>query len=649
MPPTLEELRERARPWAEPVPGGAPAGVQAKHEPTYEAITAEVAKLESPASSGVRWDNVVQGASELLKGTTKDLWLASYMAYGLYATRGVDGAATGAAIIAEVAERYWPDLYPELKRLRGRANAVGWFVERLGKMLPTVEQASVTADSLEALSVALKRLSQLSRERFADAAPAFGPLHDAIARLRAGLPEPEPTPPVDTAAPATPTDPAEALASAASGDTAAADAASGTASTAAATASANAANPSAATSATAQAANASSAGANATGQAAATQAANANAAAKATGGAGAASPTAQAANAAGVASPTAQATRPATPVVVPPLPSLPAAPDLSSAEAVTDFLRTVGSALLSAAGPLRNASAVDPLPYRLIRMGLWLHLSRPPAAGANGRTSLQPLPDALRAKLETLESNQRWADLLDESESALGQHRFALGLHRFSAAALQGLGETHASARAALVQELGTQLRRMPGVEELLAANGTPLTDERTRDWLRAEVLAAAAPAAPTAPGAAPVALSLPPLALAPEASATGNAPALEEEARALLAEGRVHEAVTLLHGAVAAATTGRARFLSRLALARLCANAGQLPLARAVYDALDEEVSAHSLDTWEPALAAACLEGWLSTRTPGEKEEGRLAVKVRNRYRRLAQLDSSAALRVGA
>ncbi|MFP2931032.1 type VI secretion system domain-containing protein, partial [Pyxidicoccus sp. 3LG] len=125
--------------------------------------------------------------------------------------------------------------------------------------------------------------------------------------------------------------------------------------------------------------------------------------------------------------------------------------------------------------------------------------------------------------------------------------------------------------------------------------------------------------------------------------------PALEEEARALLAEGRVAEAVTRLQAAVSSASTGRVRFLSRLALARLCANAGQLPLARAVYDALDEEVTAHALDTWEPALAAACLEGWLSTRTAGEKEGGRLAAKVRNRYRRLARLDSSAALRVGA
>lgn len=706
MPPTLEELRERARPWAEPVPGASPAGVQAKHEPAYEAITTEVAKLESPAASGVRWDDVVRGAGELLKGTTKDLWLASYMAYGLYATRGLDGAATGAALIAEVTERYWPDLFPELKRLRGRANAVGWFVERLGRMLPTVDQGSVSAESLEALAVALKRLSQLSRERFADAAPAFGPVQDAIARLRAGLPEPVPAASADASADDATSGHGGSAASAgaenfAAGNGSGTTSASG-ASGSGATSNAQANGNGAAVAGNAHANGSGRTGANGHGNAAAgNTGANGNgnstgapdntganghgtaasgntganghgtgatgntgangqgnAAAGNTGANGAANRAAGNTAANGAAGNTAARTgtppgaksantvAPAAPVNVPPLPSLPASPDLSSADAVTDFLRTVGTSLLSAAAALRGASVTDPLPYRLMRMGLWLHLSRPPAAGANGRTTLPSLPDPLRTKLETLESNQRWADLLDEAESALGQHRFALGLHRFSAAALTGLGESHASARASLVQELGVQLRRMPGVEELVAANGKPLTDDATRAWLRAEVLAQGTSASP-APSAEAAPLSLPPLPS--EASTAGSNPALEEEARALLAEGRVHEAVIRLQGAIAAATTGRARFLSRLALARLCANAGQLPLARAVYDALDEEVSVHSLDSWEPALAAACLEGWLSTRTPGEKEGGRLAVKFRNRYRRLARLDSSAALRVGA
>ncbi|WIG98279.1 type VI secretion system protein TssA [Myxococcus sp. SDU36] len=632
MPPTLEQLRERALPWAEPVPGASPAGVQAKHEPAYEAVALEVAKLESPASNAVRWDDVVEGAGALLKHTTKDLWLASYLAYGLYATRGVDGAATGTAVLAEVTERYWQDLFPEAKRLRGRANAVAWFVDRLGRILPTVEQASVRAEPLDALAVAVKRLAQLSRERFSDMAPAFGPLQDAITRLRAGLPEPEPAsvPEGRTASPedADASPPVDGNASSQDEDTAPGEAGERGVRAAESThVTRPGAPPASADTSTKGIDNRSARdavkGNSATGKG-------------------------SAANASSAAANGTQAPPRAAALEVPPLPELPAAPDLSSVEAVTDFLRTVGGALLGAAGALRRASPEDPLSYRLNRMGLWLHLTQPPAADGNGRTQIHPLPDLLRTKLETLEQNQRWGELLDESESALARHRFALTLHRYSATALEGLGAAYAGARTALAQELAIQLRRLTGVETLRSTLDTPLTDDATQAWLRDHVLRVSAPTpAPSAAVSMSTALALGPLALG--ASVHADSAALEAEARTLLEEGRVHEAVTRLQAAVTAASTGRARFISRLELARLCANAGQLPLARAVYDALDEEVSAHALDTWEPALAAACLEGWLQTRTNVEKEAGPVAVKFRNRYRRLALLDSSATLRVGA
>ena len=193
MPPTLESFASVPAPGPSPCPAPPPAGVQAKHEPAYEAITTEVAKLESPAGAGVRWDDVVQGAGELLKGTTKDLWLASYMAYGLYATRGAGRRGHRGRPHRRGDRAVLAGPLPRAEAPARPGHALGWFVERLGRMLPSVDQATVTAESLEALAVALKRLSQLSRERFADSAPAFGPLQDAIARLRAGA-APSPSP-----------------------------------------------------------------------------------------------------------------------------------------------------------------------------------------------------------------------------------------------------------------------------------------------------------------------------------------------------------------------------------------------------------------------------------------------------------------------
>lgn len=546
---SLEELRERARPWLEPISKDTPSGVLAKHDPAYEAVSMEVAKLESPASDAVNWGEVVRGSSQLLQRTTKDLWLASYLAYGLYMTEGLSGAVTGMSVLAAVTDQYWPTLFPEATRLRGRVNAVTWFVERMGRVLPAVKVTAADRELVAHLGEAASRLAELTRTRFEGHAPAFGPLLDAAARLRASLPAEAPA-----VAPSITPPPAPA--------------------------------PSV--------------------------------------------PAAQ------------PALMPQAPAPAPVLSMPSPAAELASAEAATDFLRNVGGSLVSAAGVVRRASVADPLAYRMLRTGLWLHLSQPPSPGANGRTSLPPLPPALRERLERMATNSRWAELLEEAESAMVQNRFALELQRYSASALAGLGPSHTAAREALVLELAAFLRRMPGVVDLLAVDGTPLTDATTKQWLQAEVLTKAAPANATPQPR----LALPPPQFETELATTEGS-ALEEEARALFAAGKPAEAIARLQASVNAATTGRARFVARLSLARMCANSGQLALARALYEALDAECSAQQLDAWEPTLAAACLEGFLTSVIALSKDGDRLEVDLRLRYRRLAQLNASAALRV--
>ncbi|WP_375773426.1 type VI secretion system protein TssA [Archangium gephyra] len=555
MTPSIDTLRERARTWLEPISAEAPCGTPSKHHPTYEAVFTEVAKLESPTGDAVRWEEVVKGAGELLQSTSKDLWLASYFAYGLYATEGLPGAITGATLLAELTENYWQGLFPEASRLRSRGLALSWYVEHMSRVLPTV-QAHVTSPAVvEALAAAVSKLAEVSRARLANQGPALGPLLTSIERLRTSLPNEatpavaatSPTPPALTPSVPTPTPAAPAEAPVAS-------------SPAPAPAPVEAPQPRAST------------------------------------------------------------------VLASQLPTAPTG-ELSSADAATDFLRNLGSSLASAAGVLRRANPADPLAYRILRTGLWLHISQPPPTGAHGRTSLPPLPPPLRTKLETLAAHSRWVELLDETESATAQYRFALDLQRFSANALTALGPPHASAREALLLELSSLLKRLPAVVELVAADGTPLADATTKEWLQREVLAT--------PAAAPRRPSLPPLPRDVEAPPEGAS-----------SEGET-QTVELLQGHVAAATTARARFVARLRLARLCAQSGQASIARALYEVLDAECTSHALDYWEPALAAACLEGFLTCLTLEKDSSNGLVGDFWIRYRRLAQLDPAAALRV--
>ncbi|SEL28266.1 type VI secretion system protein VasJ [Stigmatella aurantiaca] len=541
---------DRALAWLEPISTEAPCGAPSKHHPTYEAVSAEIAKLESPTGDTVRWEEVVRGAGELLRDTSKDLWLASYFAYGLYATEGIPGAITGTTLLTELTERYWQGLFPEASRLRSRSLALTWFVERMGWVLPNVQPHGTSPEQIEALAAAVSKLAEVTRARLAAQAPALGPLLTGIERLRANFPNEAPRP---AAAPQSPppvlAPPLPPPASSPAVETPA--------------------TPSAPLSAPPPA---------------------------------------------------------PPPVLASQLPMLPSG-EPTSVGAVTDFLRNMGASLTSTAVLLRQANPADPLAYRILRTGLWLHISQLPPAQSHGRTALPPLPAALRSKLEILTANARWLELLDEAESATVQHRFALELQRFSVHALTSLGPTHAPAREALLLELSSLLKRLPGVVDLVASDGTPLADAATQEWLHREVLAKPTPA--------PKPRKVPPLPREAKVPPQEALPAQDSET---LEELQSHANT---------ASTGRARFVTRLRLARLCAQEGHTSAARALYEALDAECTASALDAWEPALAAACLEGFLACTTAGKDLPNELVGDFWIRYRRLAQLDTAAALRV--
>ncbi|WNG18831.1 type VI secretion system protein TssA [Cystobacter fuscus] len=539
MPPSLEELRERARTWTEPISEEAPAGRSAKHEPAYDLVAQEVARLESPTGTPVSWSKVVTNAGELLQRRTKDLWLTSYLAHGLHATEGLRGAVTGVTVLTEVLDRYWPTLFPEAQRLRGRVNAVSWFVARMTESLPSVQVTGEDWELVEGLETVTRRLAEVSRVRFEEQGPSLKPLLEGVERLRNRLPasaSPRPPAAEPSARPATPPTPVP---------------------------------------------------------------------------------------------PPAPAT---TPAVLAPSLVLPGEQP-RSADNVLDTLRGIGASLAESARLLREANTADPLAYRLQRVGLWLHFTQPPAPGAEGRTPVPALPTPLREKLERLETHSRWAELLEEAEANLEQYRFVLDLQRYGATALAGLGPTHASAREAVRLEVRALLQRMPDVLGLLASDGTPLADERTRKWVEAEVLERTAPSAP-----------LPRTGERPE----DGTDALPSEVRELLAADRVAEALARLQQQVTTATTGRARFKARLLLGRLCVLSGQHLMAQALYETLVAESTTRGMDEWEPQLSAECLEGLLLVTRTVQKNTPALPREAWPHFIRLSKLDPAAAFRLG-
>ncbi len=215
----MADYQERVSGWLEPIVGDLPAGPEARYDIAYEYIRDQVASLDTPTGGQVIWPEILSKGEALLTTQSKDLLIASYSAYGLYQTEGLNGLASGLWLIAEIADRYWEAGWPKLKRIRARVNAIDWLTERVNQFLPDTQVGSGDQAAVKALKEAAARLSEVVTERFGDSAPKMRPLRESITRLELSLPDggeasAEEAPPTDAPqqAPAPePEAPAEAL------------------------------------------------------------------------------------------------------------------------------------------------------------------------------------------------------------------------------------------------------------------------------------------------------------------------------------------------------------------------------------------------------------------------------------------------------
>ncbi|HJL14169.1 MAG TPA: type VI secretion system ImpA family N-terminal domain-containing protein, partial [Sandaracinaceae bacterium LLY-WYZ-13_1] len=182
------ELAEQAKDWVEPIPGDNPAGIDAKYELEVEELRNDVMALDSPTGGDLKWEHAVPRAGKVLQETSKDLIIASYLAFGLWETRGLEGLAVGLEVLTQICDRYWDECFPPARRIRGRANALSWLLDKIETPLPEV---TLTADDKHAVALldrAAKRFVDVVRDKFEDAAPPVRPLSDNVQRLKMSVP-----------------------------------------------------------------------------------------------------------------------------------------------------------------------------------------------------------------------------------------------------------------------------------------------------------------------------------------------------------------------------------------------------------------------------------------------------------------------------
>ncbi len=313
-----------------------------------------------------------------------------------------------------------------------------------------------------------------------------------------------------------------------------------------------------------------------------------------------------------------------------PAPTAKAVTAADNPEAVGTFLQETGRALVSTANMLRAASIANPLAYRLLRTGLYLHIVAPPPSDGGGKTQIPAVPAARRTALATMEQNGKWEALLDESESALQQARFCLDFHRLSCKALEHLGDTFTPARTAIIAELASLLARLPSLADLIAREGTPLCDGDTKTWLSQVVLAGSGGSGGGGGG---------------EAAADDDA-GIFAQVRGMITGGKASDAMRIATARIDAATTHRQRFARRLLLANVLLETNSALLARGMFAALERELRERGLLEWEPELAGRVLEGFVRAIRAAAKAGARYE-QADAVYERLCLVDPIAAARL--
>jgi type VI secretion system protein VasJ len=598
---------------AQPITPESPCGASATDEPSYENLKAEMAKLQSPTAEPVDWTLVVGLACGILKDTSKDLLVASYLCRGLFELQGYSGLETGLTIYRDLIETYWDALFPQ--RERRRRAAIDWMAEKLGSVLSRRKPAPDDSGAVQHCYGLASQIAGALDEHLGPNSHDMSLLYVPLRELQESLDIPGESQPA-TAAP---------FGQAPESSAAAAQPAEEQRETPGPEALAAETTP-----------------VPSPGTASGTETAPAAAAERP------------------AVTPLERAT--ATPPEAPPesreapQTSAPAAAGgsvevPSSFETETQAFR----ALRDCQGILRNVVAfflrkdlTNPLPYRLNRISTWMLVTQAPPSQEQ-RTQVQPLQPAVIQGYEEMLQQQNYVRLLSEIETFFPKAAYWLDAHRFTAQALEALGSSYAGARQAVIDELASFLRRVPEVLDLTFADGTPFASDEMRAWMEREVLGQTR--SRRRARVAPIPAPSPSEVVVSQTDGDGPAPwtQVAVEAHRLRAEGKVIEGAALFQHGQKRAASQRERFMWQLQQARYCLQVGLIDVAVPQLEYLQEQVDRFTLEVWEPELSQEVLRllllGYHTLQAEAEQVPAGLDDKTVRVHARLCRLDVTAAL----
>jgi len=156
-----------------PIPGGSPTGVDDLS--TVEAYVKLEAEMSKPAPN---YANCMAWATQVLRSNSKNMRVATWLGFTWYRTEKFAGLKNGVLLAAELLERYQDKLFPANSGHRVKALQV-LSSEKVTRLLAKETVTPQTAQDVDDLKAALKRLTAICSQQF----PQNGPNLTALAQV----------------------------------------------------------------------------------------------------------------------------------------------------------------------------------------------------------------------------------------------------------------------------------------------------------------------------------------------------------------------------------------------------------------------------------------------------------------------------------
>ncbi|MBN1981765.1 MAG: type VI secretion system protein TssA [Chitinivibrionales bacterium] len=236
------------------------------------------------------------------------------------------------------------------------------------------------------------------------------------------------------------------------------------------------------------------------------------------------------------------------------------------------------------------------LGFALLRVVRWDGIEKVPPVESGKTTKIEPPTQDRRNYLQNCMTKNEWKKVILTAEQlfASGSYHYWIDLQRICATACKQLGDQYKAVVQTICRESANFMQRVPGLVDMTFSDGLPFCDELTKQWLQSDVAEYAA-------------------SQSKGAGSSVNTGALDEaynqEKKAvmeLVTAAKTDEAIDTVYTSLQNSTTKRMRFQRNLLLAEVLVSSKNPEIAAAVLESLDDEISHHHLDVWEPELSAA-------------------------------------------